>query len=337
MVKNFIYLILGFVVAIIGNLLAAYVQQDWLGNFFSPLRVFSMITAVMILLLILAWLESEPSEPNMFEKIIHSRTFQVFTILLTGITFGLLLPWSQNSNQSIASLEQVDLRDWDTIINRQGNFEDISSKLIKSNIGGEGFEKIRVENIELRSERSPNGYSNSVRRFDFIWRNPIHDRPLSGILSEVYIEPGPGYEHNKYFCRYIVEYQLDNGQIGKYYSSDYFVPKNAWQTLMWDFTGYLDIGDDSPYKADWENIKYIADTDGHYFLSITRRLGENMLYSYAGEINHDESVDWRDDLRSIRVSCGVSANERYTESTASTFFGNIYLGNVWVETVSSIE
>jgi len=62
-----------------------------------------------------------------------------------------------------------------------------------------------------------------------------------------------------------------------------------------------------------------------------------MLYAHAGEVNHGESIDWRDDFRSTRVSYGFSAKQQYLEATSATFRGNIYLGNIGVETVSFTE
>jgi len=61
-IRSVINISLGGAVGILGNLIAAWIQQDAWANFFTPTRLFATVIGFMLVIVLLAWLDASVTQ-----------------------------------------------------------------------------------------------------------------------------------------------------------------------------------------------------------------------------------------------------------------------------------
>jgi hypothetical protein len=221
--------------------------------------------------------------------------------------------------------EKVPLDIWEI---KTQNQITITPQIEKIKINGKQTTALKAEKLILESKgvSSPDlveRWTETIQWVNFTWKHPITNKPYSGIISRLYVEPEKGYEDDKIFCAYFLVTDMPYN-VETFESSVVYVPNQQWTTLVWDFTGHVWAGGHS-WTNDWNELAGKISTEGYSFTNISRRMSEKTLYE---AVQH--KVDWKDTTKSMGIRCFVTANSAYTSDASPVFQGDITLADVWV-------
>lgn len=191
---------------------------------------------------------------------------------------------------------------------------------------------IKATGVELRSTQDNNGNTNPNQSIGFIWKHPIQQSPIQGLIIQIMVQPVPDPDVKPTLvCYFLALYQLNSNTSYQYESSPKFVNLGEWNTLTWDFSGLIWEDPKSAWNQSWLDTRTILENNGHYYLSITRRLNEQMIDNAILAKKNNASNSWTDQLQNVEIKCNVSANDLHSETTNSIFRGNIFLRNSWIQ------
>lgn len=226
----------------------------------------------------------------------------------------------------------VNSDNWSAKLLDSGVLKDFSSSITELDNAGSPVKVVEVLNAELTSSRDSAGFTSPLQSLRFAWLNPIHDKPYSGIIAQLYVKPNSGDENLKMFCYFVADYKVSDNLSVPYTSSGKFISYDDWNTLVWDFTGTIYVTGTS-WETNWKSLASELSSQGHFFASPSVRLGEQLLYNNVIATFKGGDSNWRERLKSINLDCHVTTNSDYTEVTAASFRGTFYLGNVFVQPV----
>ena len=76
---------------------------------------------------------------------------------------------------------------------------------------------------------------------------------------------------------------------------------------------------DKPWKDDWSKLSDKLDSEGHWFSSVARRLGEQIFYNAVQSSESGGDATWKERVKAIGIKCDVSASDVYTSGRNPKF------------------
>lgn len=278
----------------------------------------AIATILSPFLALIVWLVPRPPR--------EVKLFIIGVLLASGLIFlGIWIGIQQSEKITIANLGREVNTDGFKVFRQRGTEFDLIPFVTSDNI-------INAAGVEISSIRDENGYTKETQSVVFRLAQPIDRKPLGGIVTQILIEPDPGYEDVKIFCKYLAEYRLDSSQISSYASSEKYIALNTWNTMVWDFSGII-WPKGTSWESDWTDLSSILNSQGHYYMSIARRLDEQMLENAVGAQFNNGDATWGDRLKTIGIKCVASTNKTYTEISDVEFRGTFSLGNIWIQEI----
>jgi hypothetical protein len=310
-------------------------------EFFISLAKFHILTVSFILgsiAIVLAIIGKYNSKLDLSRK---QRAFLggiglLFVILGVGGHFASLEGQESREIPTVELGVRVDLSEWQAYTIQGANREKTPLVVGSSVLAGGSPGAVEVANVELRTARDPqSGFNRLEQSLLLSWSHPVRDIPYDGMIAQLLIEPAPGNEEYKLFCRFVAEYEIGDidRDIYVYTGSEHFVSMDQWNTLVWDFTGTL-WSQGTPWEDEWADLSERVLSKGHSYVFLKRRLGEQALYDAVGARFHNMDSTWMERFKSLGIECFVSAFEHYTEAQNPVFRGDFHLSNIWTQPTS---